>query len=133
MKKNYNFSVDSDEIEVLLKKGNVKILASDIEGISINRYSPPFKDLYKLLCQMACFVVHKADSNFCKDITIIKIKIKNDESFDKLKNKGIYYNLFNLRKFSFKKEENCLYLYEIMYDSVSEEDINIIKNFKLKN
>lgn len=71
-------------------------------------------------------------SNFCKDITIIKIKLKNDESYDNLKNKGIYYNLFNLRKFSFKKEENCLYLYEIMYDSVSEEDIKIIKDSKLK-
>lgn len=128
MKEKYNFSVSNEEIEILSKKGSVQILISDIEKVYIYRFSSPFKNFYKLSCKM--LMTGNMDSNFCKDVTTIKIKIKNDIESHKYKNRGVYYNLFNYNKV-FGAPEINLFVYEIMYDSESEKNIDYLKQLIL--
>lgn len=124
MKEKYNFSVNSQGIEILFKNENVQISTNYIEKIHIYRYSSPFKNLYKLFCKM--YMMGNMDSNFCKDITIIKVMLKDDVDLNEFERKGIYYNLFNYHK-NKKTNQVSFYFYEIMYDKVSEDDICAFK------
>lgn len=112
MKEKSNFAVTSEGIEILTKKGIVEILTSYIEKINITTYSFPFT-----------FEIRPySDNNMNKDITTIKIILKDDVDLDEFKIKGLYYNLFNYRK-NKKTGKTSFYLYEIMYGKESENNI----------
>lgn len=52
-------------------------------------------------------------SNFCYDISEIKITLKDTEHLERKFKNQIFYNIFNLKSYSIRK--NCLCLYEIIY------------------
>lgn len=114
MKKGYNYRLYDDKIEILLKKeDNVEISFQDIKKCDIKFYSYIFKIIFNL-----CL----SDTNFKKDISIIKLSLDDNENL--YKRKGIYYNLFNYKKS--KKKGTTIFLYEIMYDEKSYENLGYI-------
>lgn len=128
MKKGYNFKINSDiNIELILKDDkNVIISQYDIENIEVKAYKSPLKKMYKLISKMNL----TKSSNFCYDISEIKLTLKDSVDLDRNLKEYIFYNIFNLKRFNLKKEKNCMYLYEIMYDKKSDNNIEYIKNYK---
>lgn len=127
MKEKYNFSVSDEVVEILSKNGkNVQVLTSDIEKIYINKYCSPLKSFFKFSCKMY-MMGGQMDSNFCKDITCIRMKLKSDIENENYKKRGIYYNLFNYIK-KFGTDDIYLCVYEIMYDETSDRNIEYLKD-----
>lgn len=134
MKEYYNFSVCSEEIEVFCKNKNIKIPVCDIEYINIFTYSSPFRWFYKSQCAIGRLPIFstferingvESDSNFCKIVTVIEIKIKDSVDVNKFQNYNSYYKAYNFTKT--KKNEVTISLYEIMYNETSVEDIKYIR------
>lgn len=120
MKKGYNFKLKEDKIEVLLKKeDNVIIDFKNIKEYKIYTYSYIFKQIFYLLSM--------SDTNFRKDIFIIKLNLYTNDNY---KRKNLYYNLFNYS--NRKKNGVTITLYEIIYNEESYSNISLLKE-KLSN
>lgn len=69
------------------------------------------------------FAAKKESSNSYYDVSTIKITLKDTMKLKRNIKDGILYNFFNI-----KKEKKCIYLYEIMYDEKSKENVTYIKD-----
>lgn len=124
MKRDYNFSV-GENIKLFFKNNkNLIIRLDDIEKIEINCRKLPYK---KFLLRRN-FAYKREDSNFYYDVSEIKVILKDPMKLKRNIKDGIFYNFFNI-----KKEKNCIYLYEIMYNEKSKENVKYLENLMQNN
>lgn len=113
MPTNYNINATDKAVELWIphyKNKNVIINWKDVKKIET-----------EVIKNKAKYIKIK-DTNFSKDICIIKLYLEDYYNVNNIKRKGFYYNVF-VRKKDKKTKNNVLYLYEIIYDDKSDENV----------